>query len=82
MNYRPSDPTRVLHDTWVFVHAQDIHLFSLAPSIAQPTHRLIGHAVSRDWLTWEELPPIELTGAPGEWDSGRVGTGWPGAIPM
>ena len=39
-------------------------------------HRLIGHAVSRDWLHWEEWPFIELTGAAGAWDSGRIGTGW------
>ncbi len=75
MNFRPSDPDRVLHDTWVFLADEDIHLFYLAPQVGNSNHRLIGHAVSNDWLHWRELPYIELTGAPGSWDAGRVGTG-------
>ncbi|MFP3904606.1 MAG: hypothetical protein ACLFWB_10235 [Armatimonadota bacterium] len=75
MNFRPSNPERVLHDTWVFVKDGTIHLFYLAPQVDNNTHRLIGHATSRDWLHWHELPFIELTGPPGSWDSGRIGTG-------
>lgn len=75
MNFRPSDPDRVLHDTWVFLEGDIIHLFYLAPEVDSNSHRLIGHAVSEDWLHWSELPFIELTGPPGTWDSGRIGTG-------
>lgn len=75
MNFVPADTSRVLHDTWAFVHAGYVHVFYLAPAAADPMHRLIGHVVSRDWLTWEEQAYIELTGAPGTWDAGRIGTG-------
>ena len=61
MNYAPADPTRSLHDTWIFIDGDDIHLFYLSPLTDDPTHRLIGHARSCDWLHWEELSPIELT---------------------
>lgn len=75
MNFAPSASERVLHDTWVFVHNGDIHLFYLAMQVGNNAHRLIGHAVSRDWLHWSEWPPIDLAGPAGTWDAGRVGTG-------
>ena len=75
MNFVPSAPDRVLHDTWVFVRKDEIHLFYLAPQVGNNLHRLIGHAVSTNWVDWDELPFIELTGAEGQWDGGRVGTG-------
>ncbi len=75
MNFAPASADRVLHDTWIFVHDDDIHLFYLAMQIGNNAHRLIGHAVSRDWLHWTEWPGIDLAGPPGSWDAGRVGTG-------
>lgn len=75
MNFAPSRLDRVLHDTWMFLRDDEIHLFYLAPQVGENAHRLIGHALSTNWLDWEELPFIELTGAAGEWDSGRIGTG-------
>jgi len=75
MNFAPSRQDRVLHDTWVYLDGDTVHLFYLAPQIGNRSHRLVGHAVSSDWLHWEELPFIELTGSAGSWDSGRIGTG-------
>lgn len=75
MNFVPSAPDRVLHDTWVFVRDAETHLFYLAPQAGNNLHRLIGHAISTNWLDWDELPSIELTGCKGQWDSGRIGTG-------
>lgn len=46
MNYRPPDPRRSLHDTWVFIENGEVHLFYLSPLVDDPYHRLIGHAVS------------------------------------
>jgi hypothetical protein len=75
VNFAPSRPDRVLHDTWAFLEQDLIHLFYLAPRVGDNSHRLIGHATSDDWLHWKEWPFIELTGADGTWDSGRIGTG-------
>ncbi len=75
MNYIPDTSKLRLWDTWVYV-AEDgaIHLFFLA-NVPGGAWGCAGHAVSRDWLHWDELPTIELSGNPGEWDEGRVGTG-------
>ena len=75
MNFVPSSPERILHDTWVLVHGDEVHLFYLAMRVGNNQHRLIGHALSTDWLHWTELPHIDLAGALGTWDAGRVGTG-------
>ncbi len=75
MNFAPTATDRVLHDTWVFVHGDEVHLFYLAMQVGNNQHRLIGHAVSADWLHWTELPYIDLAGPAGSWDAGRVGTG-------
>lgn len=48
MNVVPHCADRILHDTWVYVADERIHLFYLAVSTADPMHRLIGHAVSAD----------------------------------
>lgn len=75
MNFAPERPDRVLHDTWIYIHRDVVHLFYLAPQVGRQQHRLIGHAVSRNWLDWEERPFVELAGSLGAWDGGRVGTG-------
>ena len=36
MNFAPGDTDKVLHDTWVFVHGDEVHLFYLAPLVAEP----------------------------------------------
>jgi hypothetical protein len=75
MNYIP-DPSKLrLWDSWVYITEDDtIHLFFLA-NAPGGAWGLAGHAVSRDWLHWQELPPIRLAGDEGEWDAGMVGTG-------
>ena len=75
MNYVP-DPSKLrLWDTWVYV-AEDgqIHLFFLAHEPGGPGE-YVGHAVSRDWLHWEDLPVIRVSGNEGDWDAGPIGTG-------
>jgi hypothetical protein len=76
MNYVPSKQSKLnLWDTWVYVTEDDaIHLFYLATLPNDPLG-YAGHAVSRDWLHWEELPRIQVGGDEGEWDAGPVGTG-------
>lgn len=76
MNYQPSGKSQLsLWDTWVYITEDDtIHLFFLAGK-AGCGWGFAGHAVSRDWLHWEELPPVRLSGAKGAWDDGPVGTG-------
>ena len=76
MNYMPSKQSKLsLWDTWVYVTEDGaIHLFYLA-TLPNDPRGYAGHAVSRDWLHWEELPPIRVGGDEGEWDAGPVGTG-------
>ena len=76
MNYLIDPDKGSLKDSWVFIDGEDIHLFFLAdPADMNHERRWFGHAVSRDWLHWTNLPDIDLKGAPGEWDHGRIGTG-------
>ena len=76
MNYQPSKKSQLsLWDSWVYITEDDtIHLFFLAGK-AGCGWGYAGHAVSRDWLHWEELPPVKLSGEKGAWDEGPVGTG-------
>jgi beta-fructofuranosidase len=76
LNYQPSEKSQLsLWDSWVYVTDDDtIHLFFLA---GRPGGGwgFAGHAVSRDWLHWEELSPVKLSGEKVAWDNGPVGTG-------
>jgi hypothetical protein len=76
MNYQPSEKSQLsLWDSWVYITDNDvIHLFFLAGK-AGCGWGYAGHAVSRDWLHWEELPPVKPSGEKGAWDEGPVGTG-------
>lgn len=74
MNYRPDPEKLRLWDTWVFVDGEDVHLFFLASLPGRPWDR-IGHAVSRDWLHWTELPNIDLRSMAGLWAGDSFGTG-------
>ncbi len=75
MNFIP-DPTRLeLWDTWVYVaENDDVHLFYLA-NRPGGAWGYVGHAVSRDWLHWTDLPEIRIRGEEGAWDAGGCGTG-------
>jgi hypothetical protein len=76
MNYVPSEKSTLsLWDTWVYITEDGtIHLFFLA-GMNHEQWGYAGHAVSQDWLHWNELPPIKLSGENGAWDYGAVGTG-------
>jgi beta-fructofuranosidase len=68
-------------DFWVARDGDDVHVFYLqAPrSLGDPelrhTNATIGHAVSRDLLTWEVLPDALGPGAPGAFDDLATWTG-------
>lgn len=72
---------RWLWDFWLARDGDDHHVFYLqAPrSLEDPVlrHRnaTIGHAVSRDLVTWEVLPDALGTGPPGSWDDLATWTG-------
>jgi beta-fructofuranosidase len=72
---------RWVWDLWLTRDGADHHLFFLqAPkSIGDPElrhwHASVGHAVSRDLVTWTELPTALVPGAPGEWDDASTWTG-------
>src|SRR4051794_16930297 len=54
------------------VHAGgQYHLFSeMMPLVGGGAgQRVVGHAVSPDLFSWEELPPVLVCGAPGEFDA-------------
>lgn len=70
--YSPSGFSEVpeIGDVEVFVKNEEIHLFYLT----LPNNDIIGHAVSRDGLTWEELPDALHTGDPGSCDDDMLWT--------
>ena len=81
MNYRPSDDTRRLWDTWALEHDGVLHLFYLgqpapgADGAWQPWDG-IGHAVSHNALDWKERPTTILRSPdPAAWDAGVILTG-------
>jgi beta-fructofuranosidase len=59
-----------LGDSDVIAHDGAIHLFHLT----LPNHDLVSHAVSRDGITWQPLPPALRTGDPGECDDDMIWT--------
>lgn len=75
MNFIPDQTKLQLWDTWVYIAPNDdVHLFYLANKPGG-AWGYVGHAVSKDWLHWEDLPEITLRGEPGTWDAGGCGTG-------
>lgn len=75
MNFIPDQDKLRLWDTWAFVAENgDVHLFYLANKPGG-AWGYVGHAVSRDWLHWTDLPEIRLRGEEGAWDAGGCGTG-------
>lgn len=71
--YRPPEPYK-MWDTWLFKDGGQYHLFFLQ---SEPglTWNTIGHAVSKDLMHWQTLPPIPAKGPPGSWDHGPTLTG-------
>src|SRR5437660_12866652 len=75
MNFIPDQEKLRLWDTWVYVAENgDVHLFYLA-NRPGGDWGYAGHAVSRDWLHWTDLPEIVIRGMDGAWDAGPCGTG-------
>lgn len=76
MNYRPDQKKFYLWDTWMFVDpdGEKMHLFFLANEAGRPWE-WVGHAVSRDLVHWEELPPIQVRRPKDTYDVCAIGTG-------
>jgi len=76
MNYRPNPKEWELWDTWMFPDpdGQRMHLFYLC----NPTGghwEWVGHAVSGDFVHWQELPHIRVCRPDDLYDSKYIGTG-------
>ena len=66
----------MMHDAWYFVdeRTDTVHMYHLAePLEGGPS--FVGHAISRDLVTWERLPTALCLGQPGSWDDLRICTG-------
>ena len=66
----------MMHDAWYFVDNRTdiVHMFHLAERLdGGPS--FVGHAISRDLVTWERLPTALHVGPPGSWDDLRLCTG-------
>ncbi len=73
--YAPPDRTLGLWDTWLFQQGDDIHLFYLQRERSAVECSSIGHALTRDWVHWETLPPALRQGSGTDWDAGPLMTG-------
>ena len=64
-------------DSWYFVDedADVVHMFHLTWPPGRPDLPFVGHAVSRDLVRWETLPPALRQGPAGAWDDGMLLTG-------
>lgn len=64
-------------DAWYFVDdsADAVHMFHLTRRLHTAGPWFVGHAVSRDLVNWDALPPALHVGAPGAWDDGDLCTG-------
>ena len=78
-NYAPEG--KILWDSW-FINKGDVrHMFHLqadratTPDPSHGHHVSIGHAVSKDFITWEELPTALKVGKDGEWDDENLWSG-------
>jgi len=64
-------------DAWYYVDADVVHMFFLTwpRDGSGPTSTFVGHAVSRDLVRWETLPPALRPGPSGSWDDLKLCTG-------
>jgi len=64
-------------DTWMFRRDDEYHLFTLTQSYKKTSWDRVCHAVTKDWLNWEERPEIYLedTENPASWDAQCILTG-------
>lgn len=75
MLYTPPNPNLRLWDTWLIEADGAQHLFYLQRQPHEIGCSSIGHAVTRDWLNWETLPPVLAQGTGSDWDNGPLMTG-------
>ena len=63
-------------DAWYFVDdmTNTVHMFYLADPL-DGGRDFAGHAISKDLVNWERLPPAIETGPTGAWDDLRICTG-------
>ena len=64
-------------DTWMFCKDDEYHLFTLTQPYEKPVWDRVCHAVSKDWLHWDERPEIFLedTENSDSWDAECILTG-------
>lgn len=65
-------------DMWFLPQGDLMHMFYLnfsVPPRLEMAEESIGHATSRDLITWEDQPNAVERGAPGEWDDQALWTG-------
>ena len=66
----------MMHDAWYFVddRTDTVHIYHLAEPL-DGGRSFVGHAISRDLVSWERLPTALRPGPPGSWDDLRICTG-------
>lgn len=65
-------------DFWCIPHQDLMHMFLLdysVPPVRELPEESIGHATSKDLITWEEQPTALKRGADGQWDDLALWTG-------
>ena len=67
MNYRPHGT--ILKDTWYFVAGGEVHCLHMQQAnLEDPGDArkfcVIGHAATRDLISWRPLPPALVSGPP------------------
>ncbi|MCA9360755.1 glycoside hydrolase family 68 protein [Candidatus Kaiserbacteria bacterium] len=80
-NYSPTG--RLLWDSWFINRKDECHVFHLqSRSKINPIERhtrgaSIGHAISKDYMNWQEQPTALIRGERGEWDDKDL---WSGSV--
>lgn len=74
MIYRPAAHLR-MWDTWMLRAGEEYHLFTLTQPYGKPAWDRVCHAVTRDWLHWEDWEEILLEDEGEAWDAGVILTG-------
>ena len=66
---------RRIGDAWYYATGDAVHVYFLTKPEGSDTGLDIGHAVSRDLVSWEYLGFAMTRGAPGSWDDRNLATG-------